>query len=163
MLCSAWMKRLALPGCRRETIGMTAVRGIRGAITVDCDSPEEIIARTSELLTRMMSENGVDEEDIIHIMFTSTPDIASAFPATAARLLGWVDTPLISAVEMEVVGSLDRASEFSTVQSSKSKRRFAIYLGRARELRPDPLTLAETAALPATGGVRLESPQAVWR
>ena len=138
MLCSAWMKRLALPGCRRETIGMTAVRGIRGAITVDCDSPEEIIARTSELLTRMMSENGVDEEDIIQIKFTTTPDIASAFPATAARLLGWVDTPLISAVEMEVVGSLDRCIRvLMTVQSSQSKGDRHIYLGRARELRPD--------------------------
>ena len=133
------MSRRALPGCGGEPAEMKAVRGIRGAVTVDRDSPEEIIARTSDLLKRMVSENGVDEEDIIHIMFTSTPDITSAFPATAARLLGWVDTPLISAVEVDVTGSLDRCVRIlMTAHSSRAKREIRhIYLGRAKELRPD--------------------------
>lgn len=124
---------------RRELAEMKAVRGIRGAVTVDCDSPEEILSRTSDLLNRMVSENGVDEEDIIHIMFTSTPDITSAFPATAARHLGWMDTPLISAVEMDVTGSLDRCIRvLMTVHSSRTKQEIRhIYLGRAKKLRPD--------------------------
>jgi chorismate mutase len=116
-----------------------AVRGIRGAVTVDCDRAEEIITITSDLLKRMVSENGVEEDDIIHIMFTATPDITSAFPATAARVIGWVDTPLISAVEMNVPGSLERCIRvLMTVHSSRTKQEIRhVYLGRARELRPD--------------------------
>jgi len=115
------------------------VRAIRGATTVDRDCPEEIMERTSELLLEMVSRNNVKPDDIIQIMFTSTQDLTSAFPATAARKLGWVDTPLITAVEMNVANSLDRCIRvLMTVYTTLSKSEIVhVYIGRAKELRPD--------------------------
>ena len=66
----------------------TAVRALRGATTVDADTPEQIASRTAALLEEMFDRNGVDHDDLISIWFTVTEDISSAFPATAARAIG---------------------------------------------------------------------------
>lgn len=83
-------------------------RGIRGAITVKADSAAAILAATRELLTRIVEVNDVDIEDIASAFFTVTPDLTSAFPAQAARELGWRHVPLLDAQEIAVPGSLPR-------------------------------------------------------
>ena len=72
----------------------TAVRALRGATTVDADTPEQIASRTAALLEEMFDRNGVDHDDLISIWFTVTDDISSAFPASAARAIGLGDVPL---------------------------------------------------------------------
>ena len=64
------------------------VRAVRGATTVDQDTPEEIGERVVELLRQTLDRNGLVEDDIISILFTATEDIISTFPATAARSMG---------------------------------------------------------------------------
>ena len=86
----------------------TAVRALRGATTVDADTPEQIASRTAALLEEMFDRNGVDHDDLISIWFTVTEDISSAFPATAARAIGLGDVPLLCAREIPVVGSMPR-------------------------------------------------------
>ncbi len=86
----------------------TAVRALRGATTVDADTPEQIASRTAALLEEMFDRNGVDHDDLISIWFTVTDDISSAFPATAARAIGLGDVPLLCAREIPVVGSMPR-------------------------------------------------------
>lgn len=115
------------------------VRGIRGVVTVDQDRASEIYERTRALLETMITSNDVTADDIIHIMFTATSDLRSAFPATAARQMGFATTPLISAVEMQVDGSLDRCIRvLMTVYSNRTKGEIVhVYLGRAESLRPD--------------------------
>lgn len=115
------------------------IRGIRGAISVEADTPSEIHERTRTLLETMIAHNDVTEDDIIHIMFTATADLKSAFPATAARQMGLTTTPLISSVEMQVDGSLDRCIRvLMTVYSNRTKGEIVhVYLGRAESLRPD--------------------------
>ena len=64
------------------------VRALRGATTVDSDTPEQVKERITALLDKMLERNGVDHEDLISIVFTATSDIVSMFPATAARQAG---------------------------------------------------------------------------
>lgn len=81
------------------------IRAIRGATTVDADTKEEVFARTQALLVEITKRNGIADEDLVSMHFTVTPDITSAFPATAARELGYVDVPLIGSVEAMVNGA----------------------------------------------------------
>ena len=82
------------------------VRGIRGATTVDSNSKEEIIKRTKELLITLKKENDFKIEDITSIFFSATSDLNAAFPAQAARELGWKQVPLFDMQEIDVPGSL---------------------------------------------------------
>ena len=114
------------------------VRAIRGAVVVEEDSPKQIIEKTTELLLEMVSRNNIAQDDIIQIMFTTTQDLTSAFPAAAARKIGWVDTPLITAVEMDVVNGLKRCIDADDSVYELVKRDIVhVYLGEAKALRPD--------------------------
>lgn len=84
------------------------VRGIRGATQIDTDNPEQIVDSVSELLTQMLAVNHIEVEDLISIIFTSTPDLTSEFPAVAARKIGLGNVPLLCSVEINVPDSLPR-------------------------------------------------------
>lgn len=84
----------------------SAVRAVRGATTIEEDTTEAVTERVVALLERILQRNGLEEEDIISILFTATEDITSTFPATAARTMGLGAIPLICARELSVVGSV---------------------------------------------------------
>ena len=86
----------------------SAVRALRGATTCDADDPAQIGERTVALLEEMFARNGVDHDDLISILFTTTHDLTSTFPATAARTIGLGDVPLLCAQEIPVPGSMPR-------------------------------------------------------
>lgn len=77
------------------------VRGVRGAISVDKNEQHEIVKRTEELLVAMVHANKIQIEDIASITFSSTTDLTAAFPAVAARKLGWIDVPLFGTQEID--------------------------------------------------------------
>jgi chorismate mutase len=83
-------------------------RGVRGATFIDKDTPEAILAGTRELLAAITQANGIVSEDIASAFFTSTADLRSAFPARAARDLGWTDVPLLGATEVDNPGAPPR-------------------------------------------------------
>jgi chorismate mutase len=83
-------------------------RGVRGATFIPEDTPEAILAATRELLAAIVSINSIAMEDIASAFFTTTPDIRAAFPARAARELGWTDVPLLGATEMDKAGAPPR-------------------------------------------------------
>ena len=85
-----------------------AVRAIRGAIQIDHDGRDEILAGTTELVREVLRRNDLADEDVISIMFTATPDLTAEFPAYAARALGLTDVPLICATEISVPGAMPR-------------------------------------------------------
>src|SRR5258708_5838276 len=88
---------------------MVAVRGIRGATTVDVDSASEIVAATRELIEALVAQNRFAPDDVAGAWFTTTPDLRTEFPAVAARQLGWVDVPLICGHEMDVPAANPRS------------------------------------------------------
>jgi chorismate mutase len=88
---------------------VAAVRGIRGATTVENDTAAEIEEATVELLLQLIDLNGIQPADIAGAWFTTTRDLASEFPAIAARKLGWTAVPLLCGHEMSVVDSNPRS------------------------------------------------------
>ena len=115
------------------------VRAVRGAIQVDRDDPAVIVADTATLLSEVVRRNGLTKEDVISLVFTVTPDLASEFPATAARDLGLVDVPLLCATEIPVPGALERVvrllAHFETDRPRSAVEH--VYLRGAARLRPD--------------------------
>ena len=112
-------------------------RGIRGATTVDANTRDDILAAAKELLQKMVQANGVQEEDVACILFTTTPDLNDAFPATAARELGLSQVPMLCGHEMNVPGSLPMCLRILVLfNTEKSAEEIVhIYIKGARELR----------------------------
>jgi len=116
------------------------IRGIRGATTVTADEPELILEATRELLEAILDGNsGMKPEDVGSAIFTVTDDLASTFPAEAARRTGWSMVPMICAREIPVPGSLARVIRV-LVHWNKDVPQDQIthvYLREAVKLRPD--------------------------
>ena len=84
------------------------IRGIRGAIQLDKDTPDEMVSAVSELLSQMLAANQLETEDLVSIIFTATPDLTSEFPAVAARKIGLGNVPLLCSVEIDVPQALPK-------------------------------------------------------
>jgi len=113
--------------------------GIRGATSVARNDEVEILEATRTLLDRMRFENDVPIERIVSVIFTVTPDLNAAYPAQAAREIGWCQTALLCAADMSVPGSLPRCVRVlmhADIDRPSSGLRH-VYLGEARSLRPD--------------------------
>ncbi len=114
-------------------------RGVRGATTVEANTPEAILEATKELLAAMVQVNDIDVEHIASAFFTTTPDINAEFPALAAREMGWTDVALLCGHEMNKPGSLPMCLRILLhVNTDKPQREIKhVYLRGARVLRPD--------------------------
>jgi chorismate mutase len=115
------------------------VRAIRGAVQVDADERAAVLGGTAELVTEVMTRNELVPDDVISILFTTTPDLTAEFPALAARKLGFQDVPLLCASEIAVPGAMPRVVRLM-MHLETSRPRSAIkhvYLRGAAALRPD--------------------------
>jgi chorismate mutase len=114
-------------------------RGVRGATTVDDDSAAAILAATQELLATIVQANDMAIEEIASALFTVSADLRAAFPAQAARQMGWQHVALLDAQEIPVPGSLPRCIRvlihWNTDRPQDQIRH--LYLRGAAALRPD--------------------------
>jgi len=115
------------------------MRGIRGAITVDADEKEAIVAATKRLLSEMVERNGVEIDDIASVLFSLTADLHAVFPALGAREMGWVHVPMLHFTEIDVPGALGRCIRvLMHVNTTRSLEEVEhVYLDGAGVLRPD--------------------------
>jgi chorismate mutase len=115
------------------------VRGVRGAITVDRDEAEAILSATERLLRTLVEENGINPQDVASAFFSATPDLTAAFPAAAARRMGWTLVPLLNLPEIDVAGGLARCVRVLIhLNTERTQEEIAhVYLEGARVLRPD--------------------------
>jgi chorismate mutase len=116
------------------------IRGIRGATTVTADDPDLILDATRELLEEILSENdSMRPEDIASAFFTVTDDLASTFPALAARQMGWGLVPMLCAREIPVPNSLPRVIRVLVHWNTEIPQNEIthVYLRDAVKLRPD--------------------------
>lgn len=113
------------------------MRAVRGATTLDEDSAEQIDARVRELMTQMIERNGIDLADLVSVLLTATPDVHSAFPASAARKMGLDDVPVIGAQELDVSGATPLCIRVMMhVESERSRAEIDhVYLHGAQGLR----------------------------
>jgi len=122
---------------------MMAVRGIRGATTVEADESIEVLAATGELLEAILSANELEDfEEVVSAIFTTTADLSSTFPAEAARELGMHQVPLLCASEIPVPESMPRCIRVLLhVNTTKSQSDIVhVYLRDAQRLRPDVMS-----------------------
>ncbi len=111
---------------------------LRGAIQVDRNDAEEILAGTYDLMRELMDRNGLVPEDLVSCLFTLTEDLDAQFPALAARRMGLDSVPLMCAREVPVPGSLPRVIRVLVhyyAQDEHVSRH--VYLRGARALRAD--------------------------
>jgi chorismate mutase len=90
-------------------------------------------------LQAIVAANGVQEKDVASVLFTVTTDLDAAYPAVAARQLGWTHTALMCVQEMAVRDSLPRCVRvlvhWNTEREMDEIRH--VYLREACRLRPD--------------------------
>ncbi len=115
------------------------LRGLRGATTCARDTPDDITEAVHELLSAMMARNEVDHDDVVSVLFTTSTDLTSAFPATAARSIGFGDVPLLCASEIAVPGSMTRCIRvLMHLYTSRARDEMHhVYLRDAASLRDD--------------------------
>lgn len=116
------------------------VRAIRGATTVTNNSSEAIREAVVELLNAVETHNPLDPEDIVSVIFTTTKDLDTIFPAAIARERPhWENVPLLDVQQMHVEGSLERCIRL-LIHINTPKPQVEIYhpyLRKAQNLRPD--------------------------
>jgi chorismate mutase len=115
-------------------------RGIRGATVANTNQAEDILSATRDLLRAILTANPtLRADDIASVLFTVTDDLTAAYPAKAARQLGWTETPLMCAREIPVPENIDRCIRVlihwnTNLPQSKICH---VYQGVTAQLRPD--------------------------
>ena len=119
---------------------MMSVRGVRGATVAEANTPEAILGAARELLNAILEANPeMQTSDIASVLFTVSDDLDAAYPAQAARQIGWEQVPLMCAREIPVPDGLPsciRVLLHWNTQLPQSAVRH-VYLGTASRLRPD--------------------------
>jgi chorismate mutase len=114
---------------------------LRGATTVESDTPSLIDERTQEMMSLLMSRNDLVADDVISILFSVTTDVVSRNPATATRAMGLTDVPLIGVQEAYVEGYLPLCIRVMLhIEASSDRQRSSmrhVFLHGAKVLRPD--------------------------
>jgi chorismate mutase len=63
---------------------------------------------SKELLSAILKANALEISDVISVLLTASPDLNAAFPASAAREIGFASVPLLCAQEIDVPQALPR-------------------------------------------------------
>jgi chorismate mutase len=116
------------------------LQGIRGAITVEKNTEEDIFISVQQMVREMCIQNDITPENIGAAIFSATGDLTAAFPAAGARrLLGFELVPLFDARQMDVDNSLQKCIRvLLLVNTDKSQQEIHhVYLNGAAVLRPD--------------------------
>ena len=114
------------------------VKAVRGAIQVARNSAEDIGQGAVRLARELLQANGLAEGDLISVLFTLTPDLDRANPATALRGTGFSRAPLLCLQEAFIQGQLPRVIRLLlTYRAAPGSEPRPVYLEGARVLRPD--------------------------
>lgn len=113
---------------------------IRGAITVNSNSKDEILEATKEMLEAIISANMLKIDQVIQILFSATKDLDDVYPAVAAREMGLTSAALMCFQEMYVKGSLSKCIRVSVLADTETLTTQNVkhqYLRGAKCLRTD--------------------------
>lgn len=115
------------------------LRGVRGATTAIANEPEAIMDAVRKLLLALTKANALKPGDIAAAIFSSTPDLNTAFPAAAARELGWSEVPLFGAQELDCPTGVPMCIRVLILLNTEKPQHELqpVYQGGAVVLRPD--------------------------
>ena len=112
---------------------------IRGAISVEKNTADNILKATKKIMNKIVDENKLKKEELVSIISTTTKDLDKVYPGKALRELGYNLTPILCLQEMKVENSSEKMIRLllhvdGNIDKSKVKHQ---YLKKARSLRPD--------------------------
>ena len=112
---------------------------VRGAISVEENTVENISAATKEIMQSLMQDNQLEEKDLVSIITTTTDDLDKVYPGKALREIGYNLTPILCMQEMKVENSSQKMIRLLVhVDGNKDKSKVKHqYLKDAKKLRPD--------------------------
>jgi len=117
------------------------IRGIRGAISVDEDTPTAIGEASLLLVETILDRNRIAAEDVSALFITMTGDLSSVFPAEHIRKQErYRLLPIICSMELPVPGAKPRCVRMlvlAEVGEYTQGDLHHVYLGEAQSLRPD--------------------------
>jgi chorismate mutase len=111
---------------------------VRGAVQVERNERDAILASTTALMNELMARNGLEPARMVSCIFTCTADLDAEFPAVAARELGLGEVPLLCNRELDVPGAMERVIRVLVhYYADDSHAPDHTYLGAAQALRAD--------------------------
>ena len=117
---------------------MQRLFALRGASSVTANEPDAIREATEELLRELMDRNDLAVDACVSCIFTLTEDLDAAFPAAAARGLGFERVPLLCSREIPVPGALPSVVRVLVhYYAEEGHVAQHVYLGAAQSLRTD--------------------------
>lgn len=139
-------------------MGKLMMRGVRGATTAEANTVEAIVSATVELLREIIAANGITEDDVASVFFTTTPDLNAGFPAPAARQIGWTRVALMGMQEIDAPKGLPLAVRVLIHWNTEKSldELVHIYLRGATVLRPDLHAKQQAAKVADTNGTHEE-------
>ena len=117
-----------------------ALRGLRGAITVEENSQRAIWQAAQLLVTELLSANQIHPDTIGALIFSSTKDLTAAFPTTGVRQLpNFQNLTFFDTQQTDVEGSMPMCIRVLVLADidKTSAEICHVYLGDAKKLRPD--------------------------
>jgi len=113
------------------------MRILRGAITVDENSEDEIRRGAITLFEEIIRVNNLRKEEILGVIFTMTEDLTKVFPSKVVReKFGLKETPFLDLEHKRVEGALEKCIRVMVFVDGERVLK-PVYLGRARSLRED--------------------------
>lgn len=116
-------------------------RGIRGAVTVENNTVEDVKEAVVELISALKRENNINEKDISHVIFTLTEDIDCVYPAKIAReeFPKWQYVPMMCVSEQKIKDSIKKCLRILIVINTDLAQSNIkhVYLKGAVKLRQD--------------------------
>ena len=113
------------------------MKSIRGAIAVVENNQDSILDSSKLLLSEIFEQNSITEDDIESAIFTVTKELTKAFPAKAFRELGMFSVAAIDTLAPDIDGDLEGCIRVLINLHSDSAEVHHVYLGEAKNLRPD--------------------------
>lgn len=120
------------------------VFAVRGAIQVGENSAVAIQDDSARLVREICRRNGLEEQDVVSVIFSLTTDLSAANPAAGLRRGGFSETPLFCVQEVRVEGGMPRIIRVLLTAEIDRRRRDGggrravhVYLDGAEALRPD--------------------------
>lgn len=111
---------------------------VRGAVQVERNERDSILAATDELLRELIARNELEAGAMVSCILTATIDLDAEFPAVAARRLGLDRVPLLCTREIDVPGAMQRVIRaLIHYYAPDAHAPVHTYIGAAQELRAD--------------------------
>ncbi len=114
------------------------VKAVRGAVSLDSDSEKDLQDKVGDLFDKLQSSNGFQENDVISIIFSQTPDI-SFNPAKALRVARQYNTAPLFCTQEPVCADFPQKMMLRVMVTFNGTENPAVpvYLGNAGTLRSD--------------------------